>query len=238
MKKTLLLVLIFMFSSFSPVIAQTEKVPNGILNWGANKPISPDYFYDFWAACFYNFGAGVETQLRDNISLFGLFEFHKFNFVRKKGFPVEEVGPVQNIAFVNTYTGTANLKYSFDIPQWDILSGYVYGGGGFMRVLPSIVDFANKIQWYYTAEDEANELGIEGELIERYADDVYKFKDQKHWLAQAEKKMLGCAQVGFGISFAQEEGAVSLDVRYVVAFSEHELTAFLPIKINYWFPIR
>ena len=243
MKKTLLLVLIFMISTFSPVIAQTEEQTNIILNWGANKPMSPDYFNVFWAVCWYNFGGGVETQLQENISAFGLVEFHKFNFIRRKGFPVEEVGPVQNIAYVSTYTATANLKYSFDIPQWDILGGYVYGGGGFMRVLPSLVDFANKIQWYYTEEDEAaadedEPWIIAGEPIERYGADVYKFKDKKHWLAQAEKKLLGCAQAGFGITFAQEQGTVSFDIRYLVAFSEHELTTFLPIKISYWFPIR
>lgn len=239
MKKPLLLVLIFLFASFSPIIAQTEKVPNIFINWGATKPMAPEVFNIFWGATFANIGGGVETQLQDNISVFGMFEWHKFRFIRKKGFPVGEVGPAENIAYVSTYSATGNIKYDFDIPQWQTLGGYVYGGGGFIRVLPSLVDFSNKIQWYYTAADELEGLGTEGELmVGRYADDVFKFRDNETWIAQAQKKMLGCAQIGFGLAFQQESGTVTVDVRYMLAFSEEELTAFLPIKVSYWFPIR
>ncbi|KPK94191.1 hypothetical protein AMJ80_05555 [bacterium SM23_31] len=240
MKKTLLLILIFMFSGFSSVVAQTDEPPSIFINWGPNKPMLPEVFYDFWQTTFYDLGGGVEKKLQENISVFGMFEWHKFSFIRKKGFPVEEVGPVDHIAYVSTISGTANVKYSFNFPRLQKISGYVYGGGGLLRVLPSLVDFANKIKWYYDEQDELDGIGIAGEPIgsDRYSPDVFKFKDNKSWIAQADKKMLGCAQAGFGISFAQEEGAVFLDVRYMVAFSEHELTAFLPIKVGYIFSIR
>lgn len=221
MKKSFVLLILVLCLSFGSSIAQT--VPTFYVNWGLNVPVGPTVFTEFWESSFANVGGGIGFDLQNNLEFIILAEWTKFQFVREKGFPVNEIGPVDRIAQNSIVTGTASLKYSFRLASW--LNGYFLGGGGIAKLTPnSRIRFRDAIDFDNPPTDASQNILL--------------FKDNDSWLATGTSEIAGTILGGFGFSIPQDNGAVTIDIRYMASFSEVDLTSFIPIKIGYSFKLE